>query len=477
MVICLFMRLRKFILLFNIVLVSALVSITDSGCANIGMPTGGPRDSLPPQIVETRPGENAVNVTTDRITLVFDEFVDVQNALSNIIVSPLQNKSPIVRSNLRTVTIKLQDTLQSNTTYIINFGDAIKDVNEGNVFKNYNYSFSTGPYIDSLTFSGNVILAETGQVDTTLLVYLYQNAIDTAVLNTKPKYISRLDGKGDFKFTNLPAGNFRVYALKDGDGGKTYNSKAELFGFLPGNNVVIINDTTNPVRIFAYAEDERDRSFGNTQTAATTGGNKKNPLRITTSAAEKQDLLNPLIINFSNPVLPLPLNSIRLTDTNYRTIPNTIPLLDSTHTNATINAVWQPDTDYRLVINNENFKDSLGNNLFKSDTISFTTKSNEDYGKLLLRFTNLKMAENPVLILSKGLDSPVYYPLTTTTWQNNMLPPGEYSIRILYDENKNGKWDPGNFRENKQPEKVIAIEQKIGVKANWENENDIILEQ
>lgn len=456
------------------IFLSALISLADTGCANIGQPTGGPRDSAAPILEKAIPASGSVNNNSTRFTLNFDEYVEVKDPQTNVIVSPLQLQSPVVRSNFKTISVRLRDSLLPNTTYIVNFGDAIQDLNEGNVLKNFSYIFSTGAYIDSLTLSGKVIMAQTGHTDSTLQIYLYQNSTDSAILLLRPKYITRLNGLGEFKFTNLPAGNFRVYALKDGDGGKTYNSKTETFAFLPGNAPLQLSDSLAPVTLYAYAEETSGAANGYNP-AITQKDNKKSVLRITTSADQKQDILNPLEIYFTNPVLPLPTNSLMVTDTNYRAITNVIPVLDSLHKTASIKVNWIPGETYYLLINNTNLKDSLGNNLFKSDTLKFTTKTEEDYGKILLRFTNIDLKKHPVLQIMQGEIIKFNYQLNSNTWQNNRFPPGEYEIRILFDDNNNGKWDPGDFKTYRQPEKAISFPQKLSIRANWDNERDINL--
>ncbi|MEJ7678968.1 MAG: Ig-like domain-containing protein [Segetibacter sp.] len=124
-----------------IIFISAIFIISSSGCANIIPPGGGPRDSLPPVLIAAAPKDSATNFTGDRITLNFDEFVEIQNAFENILVSPTPNNIPIISSHLRTVTIKIKDTLEPNTTYSINFGNALRDVNEGNVYKEFYLCF------------------------------------------------------------------------------------------------------------------------------------------------------------------------------------------------------------------------------------------------------------------------------------------------------------------------------------------------
>ena len=123
---------------------------------------------------------------------------------------------------MNTITVKLKDTLEPNTTYTLNFGNAIKDVNEGNILKNFTYIFSTGTYIDSLELRGKVLLAETGETDTTLTVMLHTNKDDSAVVKEKPRYIAKVGRQGNFDFQNLPPETFYLYALKDEGGTHRY---------------------------------------------------------------------------------------------------------------------------------------------------------------------------------------------------------------------------------------------------------------
>ncbi|MEO7766062.1 MAG: Ig-like domain-containing domain, partial [Ferruginibacter sp.] len=214
------------------------ISITGTGCAQIGSPTGGPRDSLPPVLISANPKLFTTNFSANKITLSFNEYVDVQDIQDNVLVSPFPKVNPTVEFKLRTVTVKLKDTLRPNTTYAINFGNAIRDNNEGNPFRNFTYVFSTGKTIDSLQAGGKVIIAETGKEDSTIIALLYRNVDDSAVQKRKPDYVAKLDSTGNFMFRNLSEGKYKIYALKDGDGGKTYNSKIELFAFADSEIVV-----------------------------------------------------------------------------------------------------------------------------------------------------------------------------------------------------------------------------------------------
>jgi hypothetical protein len=119
--------------------------------------------------------------------------------------------------------------------------------------------------------------------------------------------------------------------------------------------------------------------------------------------------------------------------------------------------------------------DSADNHIAKADTIRFTTRQLSDYGNVVLRFSNIDLAKHPVLQFIQGEEIRNSYPLVSMEWSNKYVIPGEYDIRILFDDNNNGKWDPGNYSQKLQPEKAITLSQKLGVRANWDNERDIKL--
>ena len=458
------------------VLVSLLgfVLIIGSGCAQIGAPTGGPRDSLPPVLVSSNPKLLTTNFTDNKISLVFDEYIDLQDVQNNVLVSPFPKTSPLVEFKLKTVTVKLKDTLLPNTTYSINFGNAIKDNNEGNPFKNFTYVFSTGKTIDSLQLSGKVIIAETGKKDSTIIALLYRNVDDSAVQKRKPDYIARLDSSGNFKFANLSAGMYKLYALLDGDGGKTYNSPIELFAFI--DSEVEVKDSTSPVTLYAYAEEKEIKKTPAPSSGAskiTTQADKK--LRYTTNLSNfEQDLLTDLVITVNKPLKKFDPQKIILSDTNFNKI-NSAATIDSTQKIISIKAKWTEDTYYKLIISKEAISDSTGLELTKSDTIRFASKKEAAYGNLVLRFSNLKPESHPVLQFIKEQEVFKSVPITALTWSDKLFVPGEYELRILFDTNNNGIWDPGNYTKKIQPEKAITLDSKLSIKANWDNERDIRL--
>lgn len=462
---------RKLSFLLALVLLVKLNYVL-TGCAQIMSPGGGPKDTIPPKLLNAHPALSTVNFKGKTITLNFDEYIQVDQLQQNLLVSPAPNKTPQVDYKFRTVTIRLRDTLMPGTTYVLDFGNAIKDLNEGNIYKNFKYVFSTGPYIDSMTLSGKVNLAETGGVDSTMMALLYKDLSDSAPRVHRPNYIARINKEGAFKFTNLSPGVYKVYALKDESGSHLYTSKFETFAFL--DTTVTVSSASPQVMLYAFAEEKEAP-----KTPTGNGGpKKKNDKRIKYSTPivnENQDLLGPLTIEFQSSLKKLDTSQIRLTDTLFNSYKDVAVGMDSTRKKITIKHTWTEDTYYKLIINKDFAVDTFGNTLYKSDTITFKSKKTSDYGTVKLTFKNLDLTKNPVLELVSNTIIAYSHPLTASEWTSSILQPGDYEIRILYDRNKNGVWDPGNYKLKRQPELVYTIPQPFTIKANWDNEKDIEL--
>jgi hypothetical protein len=458
---------------FLVVAFFVVYSIVGSGCAQIGAPTGGPKDTIPPVFVGATPPNNSIHFTANKIVLSFDEYVTIDDIQNNLLVSPFPKKTPTINYKLRTVTIQLKDTLQPNTTYAVNFGRGLKDVNEGNVLKNFYYVFSTGNKIDSLKLSGKVSMAETGKVDSTMIVMLYKNANDSSVQKRKPDYLAKVKSDGTFTFHYLPAGDFRIYALKDEDGSKTYNSDFEAFAF--ADTDIIVSPTVGRVRLYAYVESKEKKKT--TTTTVTKPAKNKMPAKFkfsTSMASGQQDLLKPLEIDFPQPLKNYDPEKIRLEDTLSHTL-NTSFTLDSTRKKITIRSTWVENTDYRLIIDTTALSDSADLHLTKTDTIKFKTQPESAYGSLLFRFTNIDPEMHPVLQLVQSDSVVKSIPIKSAEWSERLFEPGDYELRILYDTNNNGRWDRGNYLKRRQPERVISLDKKLTIKADWDNEREIEL--
>jgi hypothetical protein len=214
-----------------------------------------------------------------------------------------------------------------------------------------------------------------------------------------------------------------------------------------------------------------------TATTAAAGGAKERQLRyITNIEAGKQDILKPFQLEFPRRV-SFDSTKIVLTDKDFKPVDTYQVVADTNGTRFTIRSSWPPNTAFNLLLDKNAFADSAGLRLPKNDTVRFTTKTEEEYGTVRIRFKNIDLSKNPVLQLvqnDKVVDS---IPLLQPDWSRKLFPPGDYNLRILYDANKNGKWDPGRFfGERRQPEVVININTTFNVRANWDNEKEITLQ-
>lgn len=200
-------------------------------CARMGQPDGGWYDETPPQILGATPADKATDVKSRKVSILFDEFIQIENATEKVVVSPPQLETPEIVASGKRIKIELMDSLKPNTTYTIDFSDAITDTNEENPLGNYTYSFSTGDVIDTLEVSGKVLQAMDLEPVKGILVGLYSDLSDTA-FTTKPMLrVSRTDGSGRFVIKGVAPGTYRVYALQDADGNYFFNQKSEMLAF------------------------------------------------------------------------------------------------------------------------------------------------------------------------------------------------------------------------------------------------------
>lgn len=450
-----------------------------SSCANIIPPSGGPRDSLPPRLVTATPKDSAVQVTSRNITLTFDEYVTLQNASQSLILSPNHSAQgqPFVDYKLRNVIVRLKDSLEANTTYSLNFGDAIRDVNEGNIAQDFTYVFSTGSSIDDNTYSGKVILAEKGSTDSTLIVLLHKNLADTAVIKERPRYYTRLNGKGEFNFRNLPQGQFAVYVLPGSGISQRYDDSTKMFAFR--SSPVTVNAGTRRDTLYAFEEVKRKefKSTGTTAPKATAAVRDEKRLRYTHKLDNGlQDLLSPLTLSFNRKLTVFDSSKFILSDTvSFAPLQGVHYHLDSTRTKILISYPWKEAQAFRLQVSQDAVADSAGNRLSKGDTLRFFAKRGTDYGSIRIRFTSLDLGRNPVLQFVQNDAIVESVPLTVNDFQRKLYPPGTYELRILYDTNKNGVWDSGNFKQKRQPEVVYLVPRQLAIRANWDNEVTIAL--
>lgn len=209
-----------------------LVVIGFYACASTGMPDGGPYDETPPKFVRATPEPNATNNKRKKISIEFDEFIKLDKASEKVIISPPQNEAPEVKVSGKRVLVEFFDTLRENTTYTIDFGDAIVDNNEDNPLGNFAYAFSTGEIIDTMEVSGTVLNAADLEPVKGIQVGLHKNLNDTAFTKLPFDRISRTDSRGHFTIKGITPGTYRIYALMDGNQNYFFDSKTEAIAYL-----------------------------------------------------------------------------------------------------------------------------------------------------------------------------------------------------------------------------------------------------
>lgn len=228
-----------------------LLSLLLVSCARMGSPDGGWYDDTPPRVISSSPADGAADVTTRRVTINFDEYIKIEDAQNKVIVSPPQIEMADIKASGRRIIVDLKDSLKANTTYTIDFSDAITDNNEGNPMGNFTFSFSTGSHIDTLEVAGYCLNAENLEPIKGMLVGLYPadslylqpaagdslGSPQSPVLN--PQYfhrspfmrVSRTNGSGRFSIKGVAPGAYVAYALQDADGDFLFSQKSEMVGY------------------------------------------------------------------------------------------------------------------------------------------------------------------------------------------------------------------------------------------------------
>lgn len=208
-----------------------LIISTFPRCAKIVAPTGGPKDTLAPVFVRSIPEKNSINFKGEKLMLTFNEFIKLKDAQKKIVVSPPMIKRPELLERGKNVEVRFRDSLKANTTYTLYFLDAVVDNNEGNSIKNFEFAFSTGSTIDSLTVSGKLVNAFTLLPEGDALLMLYQNYGDSVPIKEVPRYLTKTDKNGIFIFRNLQSTDYKVFALKDNNSNYKFDQVSEDIAF------------------------------------------------------------------------------------------------------------------------------------------------------------------------------------------------------------------------------------------------------
>lgn len=511
-------------------------------CAQVVSPTGGPRDTAAPIVLNTEPPSGSTNFKAKEIIIEFDEYIQLANLNEELTVSPpTKNKVDVLLKGKQLV-VKIEDSLLPNTTYSINFGNAIKDNHEGNILEGYKYAFSTGSQIDTLSASGLVLDAFTLDPEEKYTVMLYANPYDSIVYKDLPRYISRTAKNGEFKFENIKEGNYLLFALNDKNRNTLFDLPNENIAFQ--NNLVTINGDTSNLKLYSFLED-------NSKQYLKVGNYKNGKLVLVFNKATEDVSLRPIDANFSyewykkernkagdtiqfyflipdsttfsseilldgkiTDSLKLTVNVDKDIDSIVR-IENKIPFGKyninkpiSLHFSAPIDSVQKDkiiilkdslvqdfdiqfidtlqkilkidiklkeESNYQLLILPRAITDIYNRT---TDTISskFITTAYTDYGNLEVQLSNLDSNNTSNFILQllskdkKVIQEKIIKNKESVQFKN--LEPNTYRLKVIFDENKNGKWDVGDFWKKINAERVALYIEEINIRANWDKKID-----
>ncbi len=448
---------QPFILLLIIVLIQS--------CAVVKQPTGGPMDKIAPKLLSQTTKDSSVNFKGGIVSFSFDERLDIKGL--QISTFPLMKNIPEVTLNKRKVNLNIPDSLlEKNTTYKISFGNSIKDIYEGTPISGLDFTFSTGPYLDSLSLFGKVYNAQNGMPDTEAVVVLYtQFTKDSDIAVNRPLYTIKPNADGFFKFTNLPKKEYFLFALHDNNKNLLFDLPTEHIGYLP--TTVLPFDTFNKkstiiLRTFPAFDTLKNNIKQNRRRENTFEINVDTTLKTTF------DFTKPITISPKNKLTVF--NSSKVLLSNGTEIDATALItFDSSINKIIINAELLPDTTYTLtLLDNYGFDTSST----KGNVFKFKTKKKDDYGDLILSFDSTTIFTVPTIVLLVNAEQKIIAKqiFTGKELNFNKLAPGNYTLQLLQDINKNGKWDSGSYwGVKKQPEIVIAYPTLIAVKAKWQN--------
>ena len=508
-----------------------------ASCAKRGSITGGLKDTLAPVLNASIPKNYTTNFKGTEIKLTFDEFIKLKDLKKQLIISPPLKNEPLISptSVSKYITIKINDTLQPNTTYSFNFGQSIEDNNEGNPFSQFKYVFSTGAYIDSLTLSGSVKDAYDKEVESFVSIMLYDvndTFNDSVVYNENPRYISNtLDSLKTFKLENLKAGQYLLVAMKDYNSNNKFNPKKDKIGFKK-QFVTIPTDSIQELKIFKevlpYKAYKPVQVSGNRLVLPYEG--KTNDVKITlkngsailptiiTKFPKKDSLqlwFKPLKVDslamavvkdeykadFNFKIKTQKKDSINITAVqsgmlNFReqfTLESATPL--TKFDNSKVKLINKDSVSVAFTTKYDDFNQQLffdfkreasENYTFKimpgalidylerpNDTLIFkiATRNLSDYGNLAVNLQNVK--QFPVIVEltnEKGDVLATEYSENSSKVEFNLIEPALFWLRVIYDDNKNKKWDSGNYLEKRQAEEVIYFSKAVDVRANWDVE-------
>lgn len=231
-----------------LLLVLLLLALVLYRCAQVIPLSGGPRDTIPPALLSVSPANKSTNLPTRGLTIVFkfNELIAAKNASQKLIINPQVEEMPEVSTNGKTLTVTFEKELQANTTYLLQFGNSVVDIHEGNPYPNLSYLFSTGPTLDSSYVTGKAVFALSGKPAPDMQVMLYKDLSDSAPMRGRPDYITRTDESGNYFLSAIKPGKYRLVAIADKNKNQQYDL-SEAIGF--ASELVDVQDDTLDLKV------------------------------------------------------------------------------------------------------------------------------------------------------------------------------------------------------------------------------------
>ena len=477
-------------------------------CARMGAPDGGWYDETPPRVVGAIPAEKSTHVDKRHIRINFNEFVKIDNPTQNVVVSPPQLEVPEIKGEGKSISVKLIDKLQPNTTYTIDFSNAISDNNEGNPLGNFTYSFSTGDHIDTLEVAGYVVQASDLEPVKGILVGLYADLSDSAFRRKPMLRVSRTDSRGHFVIRGVAPGKYRVYALQDADGDYSFKQRSEMLAF---NHDIIepsfrpdvrqdtlqialthnITDSTGVLRQHVdtlkllskvpYSKRLKDKQKAFDEWKKKQDKLKKRgepyqttmpaePLKLEITPSGDMDPDQNVSLVSKEPLMNVDTMHVRLFshpagDSLWYREPYELQRVSNEEYR--LKAAWKPGTEYSLEADSTAFKTIYGAVSGKLKQ-GLKVRFEDAYASLLMTLSGMQGKH----IIAQLLDGQgkMVKEVYTDNGQAEFyyLKPGKYFMRIIVDANNNKRWDTGDYDADRQPEEVYYDPDEIECRAKWD---------
>lgn len=530
-----------FILLFS----SSLIR-----CANIQRPTGGPKDSLPPKLLNESPANLMRNFKARTIELTFDEYIKLNNPFKEFSISPDVEVQPLYKVKKKNLIITLPDSLEENTTYTINFGKGLTDYNEGNPILNYTYVFATGDKLDSLSLTGSVKNGYTKtfdqKKDENIKVLLIPTSQDSIFGKKKANIFANVDTSGNFAFKNLREDTYRIYALKEQNNDRIFNGNDEWLGFLKDS--IVLNKNIEGIRLELTKNKPKvfrtlDKKIENAGYALLTFNQdlaepstrilfpealeqskiekysfNKDSLKVFFEKAELDSIkielsdlgkvIDTILIKTSKnqkyerdikPILNVNgkvdrVKHIRLTSGSpiASVDKSKIEILEDSVSRRNfqlqqdtvdrelyhIRFNWRPKKNYELVLKE---KAIIGpyDDFNKELKTKFTLDESNNYGNINFTLAKVDSTQQYIVELIDEHKEKVYDRRILKNGERIIsykdYPGGKYSLRIIFDRNRNGRWDPGDVYSKTQAEDIWYLGKTFTIRANWDQNETIDL--